>query len=163
MYTNIKLKDLMGEDYPKVYIQKKSLYKTNIREVRALYRLINKEVFNDRLPGATLNLKNRTREMWGMCTGYHHSINKRGSRCKIELTTRWYCRQWLIMVLAHEMVHQYQWDIESQKRIKNGLPPIMSHGPSFYAFRKKLKKHKIPLKEFADKDRWFEKQDLFKC
>lgn len=163
MYNNVRLKELMFEDYPKVYIQKKKLYVTTIKEVRALHRLINREVFRNQLPVPIFVLKNRTREMWGACQGFHHNLGKRKSRCKIELATRWYCRQWLIMILAHEMVHQYQWDIMGKIRIRNGMDPLISHGPSFFIFRNKLKKFGIPLREFTDIDKWFEKQDLFSC
>jgi hypothetical protein len=79
------------------------------------------------------------------------------------LADRWYCRHWLIMAVAHEMVHQYQWDIESKRRKRQGLPSIMSHGPTFFSWRDKLKKHGIPLKTYNDHDRWFQTQHLFRC
>jgi hypothetical protein len=67
------------------------------------------------------------------------------------------------MAVAHEMVHQYQWDIESKRRVRQGMGSIMSHGPTFYAWRDKLKKHGIPLKTCNDYDKWFKTQHLFKC
>ena len=50
-----------------------------------------------------------------------------------------------MFVVAHEMVHQYQWDILSNDREDQGLPPIMSHGPSFFAWREPLAEYNIPL------------------
>jgi hypothetical protein len=47
--------------------------------------------------------------------------------------------------MAHEMVHQFQWDILSNERQSQGLGPIMSHGPSFFAWRKPLAEYNIPL------------------
>jgi len=47
--------------------------------------------------------------------------------------------------MAHEMVHQFQWDVLSNERQSQGLDPIMSHGPSFFAWREPLAEYDIPL------------------
>ena len=49
------------------------------------------------------------------------------------------------ITLAHEMVHQWQWEVLSPQRHEKGKPAIMSHGPSFYAWRKPLNEYLIPL------------------
>ena len=82
---------------------------------------------------------------------------------EFEITQNHFCKQWLIMVLAHEMAHQYQWDVLGVKRMKKGLEPIMSHGPTFYIHRKKFLKHNIPLKRVIHSRIWFNKQNLLKC
>jgi hypothetical protein len=61
------------------------------------------------------------------------------------------------------MVHQHQWDIYSKERDKEGKEPIMSHGPSFYKFRKQLSEHGIVLKKSSGMNRWFKYQKLSKC
>jgi len=71
--------------------------------------------------------------------------------------------QWFITTLAHEMCHQYQWDVQGIERRKIGKEPIMSHGPSFFELRDKLKKHGISLKSAHGRKRWFKHQDFFKC
>jgi len=76
---------------------------------------------------------------------------------------KWFCKQWLITVLAHEMCHQYQWDVLGYKRVKAGQKPIMSHGPSFFIFREKLAMHGIPLRRAMGVRSWFRYQNLFKC
>lgn len=163
MYHNTTLRDLMTDELPPLTYQRKISYYTNIREVKALYRLINATIFNDRLVMPKIYVRPRLQGMWGQCYGADTMYQKNKSRCVILLADRWYCRQWLIMGLAHEMVHQYQWDIYSKTRARKGLEPIMSHGPSFYIWRRKLKKYGIPLKEYNDHDRWFKTQHLFKC
>jgi len=163
MYHNITLKDLMTQELPPLTYQRKMSYTTNIRETKALYRLINATIFNDRLSMPKIHVKPRLREMWGQCYGADTLYDNGKSRCVILLSERWYCRQWLIMALAHEMVHQWQWDIYSKKRMRQGLDPIMSHGPSFHMWKKKLHKHGIPLKEYNDHNKWFKTQHLFKC
>lgn len=163
MYHNTTLKELMSQELPNLTFQRKMMYKPTMREVKAIYRLINKEIFNNKLFMPKIYLKSRLRETWGMCYGGDTPFRKSKSRCTITLADRWYCKQWLIMAIAHEMCHQYQWDILSKKRMKQGLPPVMSHGPSFYIFRDKLKKRSIPLKIHNNHLKWFKNQHLFRC
>ena len=75
---------------------------------------------------------------------------------------KWFCKQWMISTLAHEMCHQWQWDIISSARRKLGKEPIMSHGPTFYMFRERLADHGISLKRYHRRGKWFKTQDLFK-
>lgn len=163
MYHNVTLKELMSQELPPLTYQRKMSYVTNIRETKALYRLINSSIFSDRLTMPKIQVKPRLRDMWGQCYGADTGYNKNKSRCVILLSERWYCRQWLIMALAHEMVHQWQWDVYSKRRMKKGLEPIMSHGPSFHMWKKKFHKHGLPLKEYNDHGKWFKTQHLFKC
>jgi len=162
MYHNTSLLALMQEELPNITFQRKMYYFTSIREVKSLYRLINREIFNNKLIMPEISVK-RLRGAWGDCAGIMVPPIPNKSRCVIRLSERWYCRQWLIITLAHEMVHQYQWDIYSARREKRGLSPIISHGPSFFKWRKKLKKHGIPLKTSSSHEKWFRTQHLFKC
>lgn len=163
MYHNTTIKDLMSKELPSLTFQRKMSYVANIREVKAIYRLINKEVFNNRLAVPKIYIKSRLMGSWGECYGADTPYNPYKSRCVITLADRWYCKQWLIMTIAHEMCHQYEWDIISKRRQREGLPPIMSHGPTFFRWRNKLKKKGIPLKKFNDHKKWFVTQRLFKC
>lgn len=153
----------MSEELPNITFQKRLAYKPTIREVRMLYKILNEQVFYGKLSMPKIHLKSRLRGAWGACQGDDTAFRKNRSRCEIFLADKWYCKQWLITTLAHEMVHQYQWDIYSQIRSSVGKESIMSHGPSFYVFRAKLKKHGIPLKEHSNGMRWFKSQNIFKC
>jgi hypothetical protein len=157
------LKQLMSESLPSLTAQKRLQYKTNQREVRRLFRLLNEEVFYDKLVMPKIYVKARLRGAWGICEGDDIPFVKGKSRCEIYLSDKWYCKQWLITTLAHEMVHQYQWDVYSQIREARGKESLMSHGPSFYVFRSRLKKYGIPLKEKFDSEEWFKTQNVFKC
>ena len=163
MYHNITLKELMSCDLPSLTFQRKVSYRAEIREVKALYRLINATIFNDRLVMPKLVIKPRLQGAWGECYGADTPFVNNKSRCIIYLSERWYCRQWLILTLAHEMVHQYQWDIISKRRNKEGLESIMSHGPTFFQWRDKFKKYGLPLKTYNSYGKWFKTQHLFKC
>lgn len=163
MFKNKSLHELMLEDLPSISQQKRLTYRTTHAEVTALYRLINKTIFNNKLLMPELEVAPRCREYWGLCFGSFIRPTARKSNCKIRLMDKWYCRQWLIIVLAHEMCHQYQWDIQGMERLKRGRQPLMSHGPSFFVFRDKLKKYGISLKGAHSKRKWFKHQNLFKC
>lgn len=158
------LKALMNEELPGRGYQKRLAYRTNIKEVLYLYKLINREVFNNVLPKPDLRVLNKTPGYWGYCIAKQMEPDIKGkSVCIIKIAEKWYCKQWLITTLAHEMVHQYQFEVDGHKRMKKGLEPIMSHGPSFFVFRKKLEKFNIPLKRAHNRRRWWVYQNLFKC
>jgi hypothetical protein len=158
-----KLLQLMSEPLPSIGLQKKLSYRPTKREVKKLYNIINEEIFNNELPPAHLEVKSHCRGYWGLCMSTGFNPKKKSSQCKIRLTDRWYCKQWLIDTLAHEMVHQYQWDIYSKERAVEGKEPIMSHGPSFYKFRKQLAEYGIVLKRTSRTSLWFKYQTLSKC
>jgi len=163
MFRNTSLLELMQEELPALSQQKKLHYRTNHDEVVALWRLLNKKIFNSKLEMPIIEVVPRCRKYWGMCFGSYEPIKNRRSRCKIRVMDKWFCRQWLITTLAHEMCHQYQWDIVGEKRIREGKEPIMSHGPSFYVFKDRLAKHGIPLKRAQRMRKWFKTQNMFKC
>jgi len=158
-----KLKLLMTESLPGITKQKKRKFKTTQKEVIELYHILNKQIFDNKLILPEIIVKSRCRQYWGMC----HSITWKPIagkvNVKIILSDKWYCKQWLIMTLAHEMCHQYQWDIIGPERVKAGKSPIMSHGPSFFIHRDRLEKFDIPLKRAHGTKRWFQHQNLFKC
>lgn len=158
-----QLKDLMSEELPGISYQKKRLYRTNKKEVYKLFRIINNEVFEGVLPEPTIIVKSHMRKTWGECTSFYNRTKGKKSKCVLTLNHRWYCKQWLITILAHEMAHQYQWDIIGEERIKEGRLPLLGHGPSFYVFKKKLKEHNIALKARFSIAKWFDTQNLFKC
>ena len=154
------LKKLMDEPLPKKSLQRSKPYRPKMKEVKALFRLINREIFYNKLPTPKFVL-GRLHDAIGMCSGTEGPVRKTKSYCTIYLADRYYCRQWFISTLAHEMVHQYQWDVFSNIRVKRGLTRHMSHGPTFYIWRKKLAKYNIALKQNVLKDKhWFNKQDV---
>jgi len=165
MSKNSQLYQLMTEDLPSRTFQKRLKYRTSHREVLSLYKIINREIFNNKLPIPTIEIMPRCRKYWGICIahGLHPDYEYFKSNCTIRLSDKWFCKQWLITTLAHEMCHQYQWDIESHKRIREGKDPLMSHGPSFFMWRDKLEKHGVPLKTAHRMRRWFKHQSMFKC
>jgi hypothetical protein len=159
-----KIKEIMELPLPTITEQRKKSYRPTLRKIRSTYRLINEEIFQNKLTIPEIQLIQRSR-YWGLCMGKGRggSPFPTGSYCVIKLNNKFYSQHWMIATLAHEMVHQYQWDIYSEQRKKKGKPPIMSHGPSFHAWKKKLAKFGITLKTTFSKEKWFTYQKLDKC
>lgn len=155
------LLELMYTELPSVTEQKRLVYRPSMREVNKIYDLINREIYKGKLIRPEIQLGIR-RDCWGICVGYTR-IRNTGSRCVIKLSDKWFCIQWFITVLAHEMAHQYQWDIIGPQREKRGQEFLMSHGPTFFLHRKMLRKHYIPLKVAHRKSKWFKHQHIHLC
>ena len=121
---------------------------TSVREIKYFYEIINKHVFESVLQMPQIQVR-RLRGSWGMCEG-HVYLNAAkeitGLKTIIVMNKKQLCPQLCLVNLAHEMVHQYQWQILGQHRLEQGLDPIMSHGPSFFSWRKRFNKFGIPLK-----------------
>lgn len=154
---------MMNSELPTITYQKRLQYRTNIDEVSYLYNVINKHIFDEQLSMPLINIKSHCRKLWGKCYGNVNKVQGTNSYCDMLLMDKWYCRQWLIMILAHEMMHQYQWDILGEDRIKIGKEKLIGHGPSFFILKSKYHEHGIPLKSFHKIKVWFKYQNLFKC
>jgi hypothetical protein len=155
--------EIMESPLPSIGQQKRLSYRTDINEVTRLYKMLNWYIFDYKLSMPVLEVVPRCRKYWGMCYGEEKRFPYRKSQCKIRLMDKWYCKQWLVTTLAHEMCHQYQWDIIGNERWEQGKQPIMSHGPSFFIFKETLKKHGISLKTAHSRRRWFKYQNLFRA
>jgi len=159
---NYSLEEIMDSPLPPVYIQRRLPYRPSKSDVRYVYEQLNWLIFDDKLRMPKLVLASHCKKYWGMCIA-ETSINYTGSYCTIKLMDKWFCPQWMVTTLAHEMCHQYQWDIDGPKRYKKGKDFILSHGPSFFLYRDKLAEYGISLKTSHGQKRWFKHQDLFKC
>ena len=162
IYYTGSLQELMATPLPPKYIQKRLPFRPTLSEVQKVYRTINRNIFDNQLVMPEIIIKPRCRKYWGMCCG-KYELQYTGSWSYIILMDKWFCIQWMIDTLAHEMCHQYQWDIDGIKREKEGKNRLMSHGVSFFQFRDRLAEHDISLKIAHGKKRWFKHQDLFRC
>jgi hypothetical protein len=156
------LLEMMLEPLPSISYQKKMGYRTTGSEVEHLYKLINQTIFDNILTMPEIEVRGRCRKYWGICFGEFEKSSEANSYCKIRIMDKWFCKQWLITTLAHEMCHQYQWDIIGEERKIQGKEPLMSHGPTFFIYRPKLATHGISLKKYHGMRRWFNTQDFFK-
>jgi len=157
------LTEMMSSPLPLISEQKRLCYRPTIENTVYTYRCLNHYIFNNELKIPKITLQPRMRDIWGMCRGNYERDKKTKSYCTIQLMDKFYCEQWFLLVLAHEMCHQYQWDIIGDQRREKGINPIMSHGPSFFYFRDELNEFGIPLKTGISIRKWFLTQDFIKC
>ena len=153
-----ELSEVMLDALPNKTLQRNKCYRPSLNEAHHYYELINYYVLNSHLYKPVLMLR-QCRGHWGICLG-NTTRHDTGSYCEIHLSDKWYCKQWFITILAHEMIHQYQYDIIGPETGKYNL---MSHGPTFFQFRENLANHGIPLKTAHSTRKWFKYQNLFKC
>ena len=145
---------------PGVTEQKRLSYRTSKKEAVKLFKIINEEVFDNRLALPEIIVKSHLHNCWGMCHGEHQKIKYRRTHCWIELMDKFYCKQWFITILAHEMCHQAQWDLRGPDRQLQGKDRLMSHGPSFFEYRDRLEEHGVVLKKWHRRAKWFRTQDF---
>lgn len=142
----MSLLDLMNIPLEKHSIQIKKPYRPPLSEVQECFDILNCVIFDSKLR-PNIQIKNclQSQHNHGICESYSDPIIS-----IITINNIWYCKQWMITVLAHEMAHQYQWDVIGEERIKKNRPRLLSHGPSFFVLRERLNEFNIPLKRVYD-------------
>ena len=158
----------INAELPTISEQKRLPYRPAQWEVDSVYRALNRCIFDNQLTQPEIVL-GQWQKCWGMCIWEENrqrrgSWGKQGTWCNMRLSDKWYSPQWFITVMAHEMVHQYQWDVNRFERYDQGLDRDIdgSHGPSFFAWRGNLADWGIPLKTAHRMRKWFVHQDLWR-
>jgi hypothetical protein len=151
---------MMATELPPKTLQRRMPYRPSLDEVEYTYSILNKYAFDNALRQPVIVLK-QIPQAWGMCFGLVEEDEYTGSNCRIRLSDKWFSTQWMVTTLAHEMCHQYQWDINGPERAEHGKDWLMSHGPTFLEHRDRLSIYHVPLKVSHSKRLWFKHQDLF--
>ena len=97
----------MNEKLPTIAQQKRQPFRPNDAVARKTWRVLNATCFNNELnmPEFTFHAR---KTWWAMCcsdAGKPRPLKSR-SCCEIQLSDKWFCRQWFVDTLAHEMAHQ---------------------------------------------------------
>jgi len=125
---------------------RKMPYRPTTQDATAIFTELNEMVFGSILDIPPIILK-RLRKSWGWC--YGETELRHGKQWPITIEIQLYpyypSAHVFVAILAHEMVHHWQWSVYSVERVALGKEPLMSHGPSFYKWRSALEKHKILL------------------
>lgn len=158
----------MNAALPGLSEQKRLPYRPMAWEVDSVYRALNRCVFDNQLTRPEIIL-GQCPKYWGMCMWTTQrqrksSWGKLGTWCTMRISDKWFSPQWFITTLAHEMVHQYQWDIDRFERYEQGFDRDIEgpHGPSFFAWREDLHHWGVPLKTAHRMKKWFKYQDLWR-
>jgi len=157
------IRDIMQTSLPSLSYQKRLGFRPAQCDLHQAYDLINRYCFDNQLVKPVLEM-GRVSLAWGYCM-WEHDQTVPGSYCRIRVTDKWYCPQWFMNTLAHEMVHQYQWDIYRWERHQQGRYTDItgSHGPSFFAHRERLAHYGLRLKTAHRMRKWFKYQDFDRC
>ena len=156
---------IMEAELPSLTYQRRKLFRPGPDEVIYAYNILNRHVFDNALKRPDIHVKS-IRKAWGHCRWFYNK-QPSGSYCVISLMDKWFCSQWFLNTLAHEMVHQYQWDIYRWEHLDLYGRPMYeqsgAHGPSFYAWRDRFADYGLNLKISHGQRRWFKYQDFTKC
>lgn len=151
---------MMAAELPPKVVQRRLPYRPSMDELEYTYDKLNRYVFDNALRRPKIT-QNTIQRAWGVCYGDIAVDPETGSNCRIRIMDKWFCVQWMVTTLAHEMCHQFQWDVYGPEREESGKDWLMSHGPTFLEHRERLAHYNIPLKVCHSKRLWFQHQDLF--
>jgi len=152
---------MMQTPLPSITYQRRKLYRPDLDEVHYIYNKVNQYVFDNALRRPPITL-GHWKGYWGECTGRDYFTNH-GTYCEIKISKSWFCVQWLVTTVAHEMAHQYEWDVVGDYYEERGQDRRMTHRQSFFIFRDQMAHFGIPLKTSHRMKKWFKYQDFSRC
>jgi hypothetical protein len=155
----------MADPLPNLTFQKRKLFRPDDDSINYAYNILNRYLFDNQLRQPEIST-GQPRSAWGLCTWFDQK-QPSGSYCDIWISDKWFCQQWFVNVLAHEMAHQYQWDIyrweyENQYGCRM-YDDSGGHGPSFFMWRDRFAHYGLTLKTSYGQRRWFKYQNLSRC
>lgn len=153
------IRAIMESPLPSITYQRRKLFRPGYADIKYAYNIVNRYCFDNRLRMPEIEQR-QLKGVWGFCQWETEEQNN-GSHCFINIVDKWFCPQWFVQTLAHEMVHQYQWDVH---RFEYNLPTGSgAHGPSFFMWRERFAHYGLDLKTAHGQKRWFRHQDFCKC
>jgi SprT-like family len=155
----------MEAELPSITYQRRKYFRPSTADINYAYNTINRHVFHNQLVKPKIST-GRAIKAWGECQWYHGE-QRSGSHCDLWLADKWFCEQWFMNVLAHEMVHQWQWDVyrweHQDEHGREMHTDSGGHGPSFFAWRDEFDYYGLNLKSWHRTRKWFAYQDFTKC
>lgn len=107
-------------------------YETSVEECNEWFNILNRELFDNTLPPVDeIDIRWRRNAH----AYYDYDETKPNGICKLLMNKKYKSKQFFVEVLAHEMVHHYQY-INGEK---------MGHGPSFTKWRGRFNKKGLNL------------------
>jgi len=132
-----KLISMMEQPIPSKIEYRQLNYRPTIHKLNKTYDILNHVLFDNELEKCHLNVRG-IRQAWGCA----YPLKRNGvHKTYIEVLDKLPCEQFMVAVLAHEMVHQWQWDIvEPKRKLKKYLA---DHGKAFYSWKSKFENYGI--------------------
>lgn len=140
MRERSKLENLLTSDEEKAY-------ETQIEDCREWFDILNEEIFDNKLPPIErIDIRWR-RKAWAY---YYHVIDTGDptyKECSLLLNKRYKSKKFFVEVLAHELVHHYQFMFDEDMEEDNG------HGASFMKWQQMFNSKGLRLvKDYDDEN-----------
>ena len=155
------IRAMMLAPLPPLTEQRRKSFRPTINEINYTYNILNRYIFDNELKRPPIEL-GAWKGYWGECTGHDEFTNK-GTYCTMKLSDKWFCVQWMVTTLAHEMAHQYEWDVVGEYYESCGKERRMTHHSAFFLCKERMSYYGINLKTSHSQRRWFKHQDFTKC
>ena len=156
------IRAIMEAPLPSLTYQRRLSFRPTYHDINYAYNICNRYLFDNRLRKPVITQGQR-RQTWGFCN-WEDDYDHTGSYTTISLANKWFCPSWFLQTLAHEMVHQYQWDIYRFEEHNGDYEKNSgAHGPDFFMFRDRFDHYGLRLKQWYGQKRWLKHQDWYKC
>ena len=159
------IRAIMAQPLPSITYQRRKSFRPSYADINYAYNVINKYVFDGQLVKPKI-IQRTIHKSWGFCL-WEEEEQRSGSYTNIHIYDKWFCPQWFMNTLAHEMAHQYQWDIYRWDHLDyHGTEMYKDsggHGASFYMWTERFAHYGLCLKRSFGQKRWFKHQDFTKC
>jgi hypothetical protein len=107
-------------------------------QISRAYNILNDCLFGGKLKKPYIIIKNM-QNAWALCEGDIYTGEDRFDYApvcrRIILTDQFPNRKFFLEVLAHEMIHQYQCEVQNR----------MDHGQTFWVWKNKLERYNLRL------------------
>lgn len=124
------------------FLESEGDYVPTLKDTKFYYSILNRFLFENKLTQPKFKIF-RLRGSWGYFLGMKEEEDI--DEFEIVMTNRFPSIRTFIIALAHEMVHQHQWEILGKIDVKKGKSPNINHGPTFFCWREKFSTLNIPL------------------
>ena len=155
------IRTMMQAPLPSLTEQRRKLYRPTHDEIIYTYNVLNRYIFDNELKRPPITV-GQFRGYWGECSG-HDEMTNPGTYCTMKISDKWFCVQWMVTTVAHEMAHQYEWDVVGEYYESRGEDRRMTHRSAFFIHRARMAEYGINLKTAHRMKKWFKYQDFTKC
>ena len=138
-FHNRKMLRQLSYDTPK--------FRPTVKDVEEWFDILNEQLFGNKLdPFGKISIKRHKR----FHALFHYWPKRENRPTELTVYRKFRNKKLFVEILAHEMIHQYQWEVEGPRRMTRGLRYRFGHGKSFFRWRAKFNKFGIPLTVYGD-------------
>lgn len=137
-YNRSKLSKLLNS-------KEELVYETTVEDCVEWFRILNRELFNSRLPNIDYVDIRWRRKSWAYYQYFVNKDTKEKESC-LNMNKRYKSKKFFVEVLAHELVHHYQFMYDESDMQEEG-----GHGESFMRWKSVFEKKGLNLvKSYED-------------